>query len=165
MAPNPFSKIISLPNPEATAALARKLAPLLAPGDTLLLEGPIGAGKSHFARALILARLAMAGLIEDVPSPTFTLVQTYEDQTCEIWHADLYRLTSPHEVDELGLTDAFDTAICLVEWPDRLGSLAPTNALHLSLNPTGDETRTLTITAPNSTPSLPRHLEGAFADV
>ena len=70
---------------------------------------------------------------EDVPSPTFTLVQTYDTQAGEIWHADLYRLTSIQEIEELGLTDAFDTAICLVEWPDRLGSLIPDDALEIEL--------------------------------
>lgn len=120
---------IFLPDDAATARLGQWLAPRLAPGDVILLEGPIGAGKSHLARALILARLGRA---EDVPSPTFTLVQTYEADA-EIWHADLYRLTHPDEVIELGLEAAFATAICLVEWPDRLGDLTPPDALHLRL--------------------------------
>ena len=84
-----------------TAAFARALAPELGAGDTLLLDGPVGAGKSHFARALIRARLQNPA--EDVPSPTFTLVQTYEGSP-PIWHADLYRLTDAAEIDELGLT-------------------------------------------------------------
>ena len=92
---------------------------LLRAGDCVLLEGPIGAGKTHFCRALIRARL---GREEDVPSPTFTLVQTY-DADVEIWHADLYRLSHPDEALELGLEDAFASAICLVEWPERLGEL------------------------------------------
>ena len=92
------------------------------------MSGNVGAGKTHFARALIQSRL---NVVEDVPSPTFTLVQTYDSDLGEIWHADLYRLTSPQEIEELGLTDAFETAICLVEWPDRLGSLAPDHALSL----------------------------------
>lgn len=128
-----------LVSPEATAALARALAPLLGPGDVILLDGPIGAGKSHFARTLIQARLAAAGRMEDVPSPTFTLVQSYDDGRVEIWHADLYRLTDPGEVEELGLTAAFDSAICLVEWPDRLGGLAPEDALLLRFAYGGDE--------------------------
>ena len=121
--------------PEATGRLAARLAPLLQPGDLLLLEGQIGAGKSVFARALIQARLQAAGRLEEVPSPTFTLVQTYDDGLAEIWHADLYRLQGPADIDELGLWEAFDTAICLVEWPDRLGAFAPDNALTLSLAP------------------------------
>ncbi len=128
---------ITLASEEATTALAHALAPRLGAGDCILLEGPIGAGKSHFARALIKARLAVAGRDEDVPSPTFTLVQTYDDGQAEIWHADLYRLNGPADVDELGLWDAFDSAICLVEWPDRLGEYAPQSALTLRLAPTG----------------------------
>lgn len=133
--------------PEDTATFARALAPRLAAGDVVLLSGSIGAGKTHFARSLIQARLAAAGMMEDVPSPTFTLVQTYDDGSEEIWHADLYRLTHPDEVEELGLIDAFTDAICLVEWPDRLGDLAPPGALSLSFSATDTPgTRTLTAT-------------------
>ena len=119
----------SLPDETATAALARQIAPHLGPGDTVLLEGEIGAGKSAFARALIRARL---GRMEDVPSPTFTIVQTYEDDAGDIWHCDLYRLTHPDEALELGLDEAFETAICLIEWPDRLGDETPKSALTLA---------------------------------
>ncbi|MEZ5753432.1 MAG: tRNA (adenosine(37)-N6)-threonylcarbamoyltransferase complex ATPase subunit type 1 TsaE [Paracoccaceae bacterium] len=126
----------------ATAALGAFLAPRLAAGDCLLLEGPIGAGKSHLARALIRKRL---GRFEDIPSPTFTLVQTYDAGEVEIWHADLYRLSHPDEVLELGLEDAFSSAICLVEWPDRLGAHLPAGALHLKLSAEGDG-RCVTIT-------------------
>ncbi len=140
-----MSACFALPSPDATARFAERLAPCLAPGDVILLEGAIGAGKTHFARALIHARQFAAGLpLEDVPSPTFTLVQTYETPAAEIWHADLYRLTHPDEIEELGLTDAFDTAICLVEWPDRLGSLTPPGALTLTfLAGADDEERTV----------------------
>ena len=129
-----------------TTNLALALAPLLDAGDTLLLEGPIGAGKTHFARSLIQALLPTP---EDVPSPTFTLVQTYDANGLEIWHADLYRLTHPDEVFELGLDDALETAICLIEWPDRLGSELPADALMLSFAPTHSEARDLTITGAN----------------
>ena len=119
---------LDLPHETDTAALAGRIAPVLRPGDVILLEGPIGAGKSAFCRALIRARL---GRMEDVPSPTFTLVQTYEDEGGDIWHCDLYRLTHPEEVFELGLEEAFANAICLIEWPDRLGTDAPADALRM----------------------------------
>ncbi|OWU85964.1 ATPase or kinase [Oceanicola sp. 22II-s10i] len=134
---------IDLPTPDATTALARRIGALLRPGDVLLLEGGIGAGKTHFARALIQSLLQEP---EDVPSPTFTLVQIYDSPHGEIWHADLYRLGHPDEVAELGLTEAFETAICLVEWPDRLGELMPDSALFLGFALAGDSARTLTIT-------------------
>lgn len=127
---------VSLSSADHTAKCAARLAPLLRAGDVILLHGDVGAGKTHFARALIQTRLTQT---EDVPSPTFTLVQTYAADTVEIWHADLYRLSSVQEVEELGLTDAFETAICLVEWPDRLGALAPATALNLTFATTADE--------------------------
>lgn len=121
---------ISLPDADATAEHAALLGAALQPGDVILLSGVVGAGKTHFARALIQSQLSTP---EDVPSPTFTLVQTYETKQAEIWHADLYRLTDTQEIEELGLTEAFETAICLIEWPDRLGALAPLYALSLNL--------------------------------
>lgn len=131
-----------------TARLAERLAPQLGAGDVVLVSGPIGAGKSHFCRSLIQARLAAAGRMEDVPSPTYTLVQVYDLPGLEIWHADLYRLTVPDEVLELGLDEAFDTAICLVEWPDRLGEAQPENALFLRLEPQGHtDTRVAVLSA------------------
>ena len=133
-----------LPSEEDTAELGRWLAVRLVAGDSVLLEGPIGAGKSHLARALIRTRL---GRMEDIPSPTFTLVQTYQADI-EIWHADLYRLSHPDEVAELGLEDAFSQAICLIEWPDRLGRLTPRNAIRITLSASG-EGRNVTLTAPD----------------
>lgn len=129
---------IFLPDEAATARLGQWFAPRLGPGDCLLLEGPIGAGKSHFARALIRARL---GREEDVPSPTFTLVQSYDAGDAEIWHADLYRLGHPDEAFELGLDEAFAKAITLVEWPDRLGAAAPAGAIRLRLADAGEGRR------------------------
>lgn len=120
-------------SPDATERFAHLLANNLEKGDTLLLSGPVGAGKSHFARTAIRSLLAHE---EDIPSPTFTLVQTYEGRNGEIWHADLYRLSDSLEVLELGLTDAFSQAICIVEWPDRLGQLVPADALRLSFSMT-----------------------------
>ena len=138
---------IDLPTEAETAALAGRLAPRLAPGDTVLLSGPVGAGKSAFARALIRARLRDPAA--EVPSPTFTLVQTYDEGGDALWHADLYRLAHPDEVAELGLLAAMEEAICLVEWPDRLGPLAPASALRLDLAPEG-EGRVATLSGPAS---------------
>ncbi|PKQ13427.1 MAG: tRNA (adenosine(37)-N6)-threonylcarbamoyltransferase complex ATPase subunit type 1 TsaE [Alphaproteobacteria bacterium HGW-Alphaproteobacteria-1] len=137
------ARAIALVSPAETCSLARRLAPRLGPGDTLLLSGGVGAGKTHFARCLIQSILSVP---EDVPSPTYTLVQTYPGPRAEIWHADLYRLTDPMELVELGLTEAFVTAICLVEWPDRLADLAPASALSLDLaHGDTDEARRLTL--------------------
>ncbi|MBB3994155.1 tRNA threonylcarbamoyladenosine biosynthesis protein TsaE [Sulfitobacter undariae] len=135
----------SLHSPDQTADLARRLGAVLTAGDTVLLTGDVGAGKTHFARALIQSLLAVQ---EDVPSPTFTLVQIYDASSGdEIWHADLYRLADPSETEELGLTEAMENAICLIEWPDRLGVLRPQDALDITLTATDAENhRTLNAT-------------------
>lgn len=127
---------MTLPSPDATCALAQRLGAGLRAGDVLLLTGAIGAGKTHLARCLIRS---LQDSPEDVPSPTFTLVQAYDTRNGPLWHSDLYRLTAPDEVVELGLVDAFETAICLVEWPDRLGALTPRSALHMALTDGPDE--------------------------
>lgn len=133
---------ITLNSPADTADLATQIAGALGPGDCLLLNGVIGAGKTHFARHLIQSLMTVP---EDVPSPTFTLVQTYDVSAGELWHTDLYRLSSLEELEELGLTEAFETAICLVEWPERLAELTPAHALHLTLEliPEQDDARLL----------------------
>jgi tRNA threonylcarbamoyl adenosine modification protein YjeE len=132
---------LRLPDEDATTRFAAWIGARLGAGDVLLLSGPIGAGKSHFARALIRSRLPEDEDATDIPSPTFTLVQTYQaSDGTEIWHADLYRLTSGDEIAELGLLEAFETALCLIEWPDRLGPDTPDTALSLHFTPddTGD---------------------------
>ena len=130
----------SLSSEAETEALAGRIASRLERGDVLLLEGPIGAGKTFFARALIQARLAVEGRHEDVPSPTFTLVQVYEAGDTEIWHVDLYRVSGAGDATELGLAEAFETAICLVEWPDRLGAARPGFAITLTFAAGAGET-------------------------
>jgi tRNA threonylcarbamoyladenosine biosynthesis protein TsaE len=144
-----LSATLFLPDDAATARVGAALARALAPGDAVLLEGELGAGKSALARAAIAAALAEDGRAEDIPSPTFTLVQTYETARGAIWHADLYRLSSPEEAEELGLTDAFAEAICFVEWPERLGAAAPRDALRARLDfPEKGDGRRLTLRAP-----------------
>jgi len=123
---------IHLADAEATANLASILAQNVQSGDTVLLLGEVGAGKTHFARSFIKSLLTVD---EDVPSPTFTLVQTYDTAVGEVWHSDLYRLSAEQEIEELGLFDAMAEAVCLIEWPDRLGSYTPTDALHIELTP------------------------------
>lgn len=127
-------------SPDETADFAARVGSSLDAGDVLLLSGAIGSGKTHFARSLIQSLMPEP---EDVPSPTFTLVQTYDTPAGEIWHCDLYRLNALEEVDELGLVDAFDTAICLVEWPEKLGALAPATSLKLAFetDPDTEDTR------------------------
>jgi tRNA threonylcarbamoyladenosine biosynthesis protein TsaE len=128
---------INLATEDDTAAFGAWLGRHVAAGDAVLLSGPIGAGKSHLARALIRDRLGNPG--EEVPSPTYTLVQTYETAGTSIWHTDLYRIMHPDEVIELGLDMAFRDAVVLVEWPERLGNWRPANAIRIDLKPQGND--------------------------
>jgi len=122
---------ITLDNLAATEALAARLAHLARAGDALLLQGPLGAGKSALARAFLRAAAGDPAL--EVPSPTFTLVQSYElPGGLAAHHFDLYRLAGPEGLLELGWDEARE-GIVLVEWPERLGRLSPAGALHLRL--------------------------------
>lgn len=122
---------IELPDEAATATLAARVAGLARPGDVIALKGELGAGKTTFARAFIRAR----GGDEDVPSPTFTLVQVYELGDAAVWHFDAYRLRDPEEAWELGIEDAFAGGISLIEWPERLQPLLPARRLEIALHP------------------------------
>ncbi len=135
---------LDLADADLTACLARVMAAVLKPGDVIALEGPVGAGKTHFARAFIRARQGDAA--EEVPSPTFTLVQTYADPLgTEIWHADLYRLTHPDELVELGLDEAMRHGIVLIEWPDHGGPLPEPLTVGLELHADFPELRRITL--------------------
>ncbi len=120
---------IELPDEAGTAALAARVAAFARPGDVIALKGELGAGKTSFARAFIAAR----GGGGEVPSPTFTLVQLYEVGDATIWHFDAYRLRDPEEAWELGIEDAFQDGISLIEWPERMGPLVPARRLEITL--------------------------------
>ena len=122
--------MLALPNPAATDDLGRKLAAILKPGDVVALDGPLGSGKTALARAAIRA---LTSAQEEVPSPTFTLVQSYESERGPLYHFDLYRLEAPDQAVELGIDDAFADGISLVEWPDRLGAYLPRRHLMITL--------------------------------
>jgi tRNA threonylcarbamoyl adenosine modification protein YjeE len=120
----------------ATEALAARLAAVAQPGDVIALSGVLGAGKTAFARAFVAACAIARGLpADEVPSPTFTLVQSYAFDDLTVHHFDLYRLQCPDEAWELGIEDAFADGVCLIEWPDRLGALLPAERLDIELLP------------------------------
>jgi hypothetical protein len=122
---------IHLADDEATAALGAQLAAGLKPGDLVLLEGGLGAGKTALARAIVRTLAGDPSL--EVPSPSFALVQPYEANGRPVLHADLYRIASPREIDELGLFERSD-AIVLVEWPERAPELATQAAVTIRLS-------------------------------
>jgi tRNA threonylcarbamoyladenosine biosynthesis protein TsaE len=116
----------------ATARLGAAIARVLRPGDAVCLYGPLGAGKSTLARALVRA---LTSPDEDVPSPTFTLVQFYEGKDLSLAHFDLYRLTSPDEAYEIGLDEALEDGAAVIEWPERLEGQLPPNRLDVIIAP------------------------------
>ncbi len=118
---------LRLPNLEATSRLASLLAPHLRRGDVMALAGPLGAGKTTFVRAL----LQSLGITEEVPSPTFTLVQNYMAGNLPIFHFDLYRLKNALELEELGWYDAIHDGLVIVEWPERAASRMPARYLDI----------------------------------
>lgn len=141
-----MSVSLHLADPAATEAAGRRLAPLLVPGDVVLLSGDLGAGKTSLARGV----LAALGLVGEAPSPTFAIVQPYDppEVRLPVLHVDLYRIETPDELDELGLDDARHDAALLVEWPERAGTARWPDALHLVLEPDPAGGRRLTWQAP-----------------
>ncbi|MEM9877644.1 MAG: tRNA (adenosine(37)-N6)-threonylcarbamoyltransferase complex ATPase subunit type 1 TsaE [Pseudomonadota bacterium] len=121
------TRSMTLANQKATEALAGQLAKLTSPPCTLCLDGPLGVGKSVFARAFLRAY----GITGDIPSPTFTLVQTYSVADITLWHVDAYRLETPDEALQFGLLDAFDHAIVLLEWPGKIAQVLPDDRIDI----------------------------------
>lgn len=140
----PVSRTLICADEAATSALGRALAPALGPGDLVALSGPLGAGKSYLARAMI--RAALGEPEAQVASPSYTLVNVYKADPIEIWHADLYRLSDAEELVEVGLEDAARDSILLVEWAERWSPLPPRH-LSVTLNPHPDDAREITIEA------------------
>lgn len=127
----------------AMARLGAGLGPLLRAGDVVCLHGDLGVGKTTLARGLIAAQTGE----EDIPSPTFSLVQIYETAPTPLWHLDLYRIEASAEIWELGFEDALETAISLVEWPDKAAEAMPPEALNVTLLTLADDTRQVTFGA------------------
>ena len=132
-----------LADEEATAALAASLAPVLGAADVVTLSGDLGAGKTTFVRHL----LAALGHQGEVPSPSFAIVQPYEELDPPVWHVDLFRIADPLEMSELGL-DSLDDALLFVEWPERAGADAWPEALRLHFAIRSGGERALTVEAP-----------------
>lgn len=138
-----MEKSLKLKTLDQSYLVANLLARHLSAGDAIYLKGPVGAGKTEIARRIIQSLQAAEGVAEDVPSPTFTLVQTYQAGDLEVWHADLYRLSTLDELHELGLFEAMDNALVLIEWPERMGALLPAGGLTLDIGLDHDDSRTL----------------------
>ena len=132
---------VSINNETDMLAFGARIMGQLFAGQTVCLTGGLGAGKTTLVRGMIQGVL---GEIE-VPSPTYTLVQTYDMPDFELWHCDMYRLERPEDGYELGLMDAFEEAVCLIEWPDKLGKLIPEDALSIEIAFDG-EGRKVTLT-------------------
>lgn len=133
---------------EDSLALGAKLAEVVRPGDVIALSGPLGAGKTSIARGL----LAALGLEEEAPSPSFAIVQPYAPPEVRfpVLHVDLYRIEDPDEAEELGLDDARDDSLLIVEWPERFADAYWRDALWLSLEPVPDGARVLTARVPTA---------------
>lgn len=151
---SPFSARLALADLAATAALGATIAAALQPGDLVALAGDLGAGKTTLARGILTA----LGLTGPMPSPTFTLVQTYEAPRLVVRHYDLYRIEDPREIAELGLEEALEDGAVLVEWPERAGGLLPDDALYVSLTMSDAQSHQAELTGPARWASLLRGL-------
>ena len=138
-----FRAALPLPDLDATARLGAGIADGLRAGDAVALWGDLGAGKTTLARAI----LRQLGVAEDVPSPTFTIVQSYDTPRLPVSHFDLYRVKQPREMQELGFDDALGQGAVLVEWPERAPEILPPDALHVRLG-MQDGARTARLTGP-----------------
>ena len=141
---------LDLPDESATMCLGRRLAGLAAVGDVIALRGDLGAGKTTLARGFITGLPDPEGgsSDEEIPSPTFSLVQIYMREPANVWHADLYRIERPEEVLELGLEEALAEGILLIEWPERMGYFLPRERLDVTIEfVTGKEGRRVKLNA------------------
>ena len=132
-----------LQDEKATLAAGKEISKLLRAGDVITLSGPLSAGKTTLVRGM----LAALGHKGEVPSPSFAIVQPYEDLSPPVWHVDLYRIEQPSELDELGLEDIREKGVLVIEWPEHAGRDAWPDALALSLVALEDGSRSLTARA------------------
>jgi len=146
-----FETIVTLADETATAELGSRIARGLRPGDAVLLKGELGAGKTTLARAILRA----LGVEGHVPSPTFTLVQSYQTRDLALFHFDLYRIENPRELTELGMDDALEDGAVLVEWPERgFPVRLATDALTVTLTQAGESAREARVAGPPRWQSL-----------
>lgn len=127
-------QLIKLANERDTLALGARITQTLSAGQLIALTGDLGAGKTTLVRGMIQSVLGDI----DVPSPTYTLVQTYECPNFDLWHCDMYRLERPEDGYELGLLDAFEDAVCVIEWPDKIAPLLPKDRLEIDIQFDGE---------------------------
>jgi len=141
--------LIQTKSEDETAVFARQFGRTLSKGDVICLYGALGTGKSVFSRALIRG---LMGADIDVPSPTFTLVQTYDAALSSLWHFDLYRLEDASEAYEIGWEEAISDGIAIIEWPERITALLPQKRYDIFININDDNSRTISVkTLPEST--------------
>ena len=133
-----------LPDEKATLAAGKAISKALRAGDVVTLSGPLSAGKTTLVRGM----LAALGHKGEVPSPSFAIVQPYEDLSPPIWHVDLYRIEQPSDLEELGLEDIREDGVLIIEWPEHAGRDVWPDALALSLEALDDASRCLTARVP-----------------